>query len=193
MIATKLLHTARLTEQAGGLRWAEGAAAYGLTGASFLHVPGEPLLLESLRQRLRPTGLALPSKRWSVLARLDDVRNAGCLVDALRGLAEKEHADELAIAVAPQIVEAAVAALSEALDAGKQLDVEVDVVPVADDDDLYTGMHLYLGETRERLAAAERRGLPALPFALPSPYDRPRDPDAYELLTTAPADVAEAA
>jgi Glycosyl transferase family 2 len=193
MIATKLLHTARLTEQAGGLRWTEGTAAYGLTGASFLQVPGEPLLLESLRQRLRPTGLALPAKRWSVLARLDDVRNAGCLVDALRGLGEKEHAGELAIAVAPRICDEAVAALSVAIDAGKRLAVEVDVVPVDDDEDLYAGMHVYLGESRERLAAAERRGLPAFPFALPSPYARPRDPDAYELLPTAPADVAEAA
>ena len=172
-------------ERDGHRRAAWGHAAYALAARALCLTPGDPELRSLFVGLVARAGLTAPALPFDAVV-LPEPAPAP-MAAAIAHARELDAAGLLAgfaIGVRPQDVDAAVAVIEPLLDGGPELGI--DLVPVAAPFDLLLPGSVALTPFGSgTAAAAEARGVPALPHDLPDPFARPADPARYETLPAA--------
>jgi hypothetical protein len=179
-MAGRLLHTAIALHDAGLRRRADGIAPYAVAGRALLADPSSPRARQVFAALATAAGVA-PRSPIVPVVRLGGPADASAVVAVLAPLVAAGGAAAPVVVTEPAATEDAAAALEAALAAYP--DFDLDLVATTDPLQVVVPGALALAAADDAwLDAAEALGAAAVPYAVPSPYARDRDPGRWELI-----------
>ena len=179
MMATNLATVARMLQEDGVRRVAQGWAAYMTLGRALERTPGDGPLQTTYRTFVDQSGLVPPHFPWDAVALApadeDDAADLAAAIDRLGPLL-----GTLGIAAPPDRADEALRLLEPHFG---DTDLDVAIVPTADPAEMLVPGRVVLARWGSDLVArAEEAKLPVHPYALPSLFAVPPDRERWQTL-----------